>query len=254
MTTTIRPFHSLPLVILLTLVACGQSEEAAVDLLSQDQSAGDATPLDSWQPDGGDALADTGADLPFDATDTMILADVAELGFDLRVPGTQSLTCTGAMEEMPEVWDVDDMDYVCTFEYGGQSGHLYFQATPISCVVIWGPVAEYEVQAWMAQDGTVTPLEAPGYDYGGNHHNDSLTFSWADKNFKIYHSSFGWGWRACHEPDCLQVLDDDGFTVLEDGCTTDRTLPVVCRLVAHDGTVETLEDDFQVCAGDPNLE
>jgi hypothetical protein len=235
--------------VLATLVACGESKEAGVDTLTPDTMGGDAA-LDTWTDDTSDTTADLGGD----AVDTVEYADVAQYGFDLRVPGTQSLECTAGEDLPPEVWDVEDMDYLCTFAYGGVEGHLYLQATPASCVIMWGPMAEYDVQAWLEVDGTVTPLQAPGYDYGGNHHNDSLTFDLDGQHFKYYHSSFGWGWRSCQEPDCIQILDDDGFTVLEDGCTTDRSLPIVCRLVGNDGHIKTLDDTFKKCLGDPNLE
>ena len=41
-----------------------------------------------------------------------------------------------------------------------------------------------------------------------------------------------------------------GDTLVEDGCTCDRTLPISCSLMAADGTWGPLEDDFAGCNGD----
>ena len=88
------------------------------------------------------------------------------------------------------------------------------------------------------------------YYWGGNHQNDYITFTYDDKVFKYYHSSFGWGWRTCQEMDCLQVYKKDGTTVIEDGCTSSRTLPVVCRQANADGSFNDFTDTFAKCAGD----
>jgi hypothetical protein len=39
-------------------------------------------------------------------------------------------------------------------------------------------------------------------------------------------------------------------TPTTDGCTRDRTLPIVCVRVAADGTVPPLTDGFMRCPGD----
>lgn len=49
--------------------------------------------------------------------------------------------------------------------------------------------------------------------------------------------------------DCLQVYDADD-NLVEDGCTCDRTLPMVCVAVQTDGTWAALEDSFATCPGD----
>jgi len=49
----------------------------------------------------------------------------------------------------------------------------------------------------------------------------------------------------------MQVRDSAG-TLIEDGCTPQRTLPIVCRAIAADGTWQALVDMFERCPGDPN--
>jgi hypothetical protein len=87
------------------------------------------------------------------------------------------------------------------------------------------------------------------YNWGGNHHNDSLEFDFGGRHFRGYHSSFGWGWRQCRPMDCLVVTTMTGDPV-EDGCTCDRTVPLVCVQVLPDGTWPALVDTFEVCPGD----
>jgi hypothetical protein len=90
------------------------------------------------------------------------------------------------------------------------------------------------------------------YDWGGNHHNDAIEFDAAGKHWRAYHSSFGFGWRQCQPMDCLQQTQGVGGTVIEDGCTKERTLPAVCRPIKADGSYDALVDSFKPCLGDPN--
>jgi len=166
-------------------------------------------------------------------------------GFQYRLPQTRSLSCEGTPT------DFVDADHVCTFAYGGVTGYIYFQATPTECEVTFAHLPIYTTLAWISIDDVVTDLASPEYNFGGNHHNDSFGFSHDGTPYFYYHSSFGWGWRACAPMDCIQVLDGEGG-ILEDGCTTDRTLPIVCTPILEDGTFGSLEDTFEKCAGDPN--
>ena len=130
----------------------------------------------------------------------------------------------------------------------------YIQATPVTCTMMWGPIPEYSVKAWLSNlQEEVVPLENPGYDFGGNHRNDSFWFSFDGKKLTYDHSSFGFGWRACQPMDCMRISTSDGATVLQDGCTMERTIPVTCVAVDPDGTVPELLDNFEPCAGDPNF-
>jgi hypothetical protein len=52
--------------------------------------------------------------------------------------------------------------------------------------------------------------------------------------------------------DCLQVYSSTD-ALIENGCTSERTLPIVCVEVADDGSVPPLSPDpFAKCPGDPN--
>ena len=170
--------------------------------------------------------------------------DKDEFGFPRRIPQVHTLLCDGT--EMP--WE--DIDYICSFSHDGLEAMVYSQGTPESCKAFGG--ATYTGEAWIKTDGTVTALGDVEYDGGGNHQNDAVLFAWDDKSYKLYHSSFGWGWRKCHPPDCA-VVSDSGGDVIEDGCTMDRTVPVNCKQVKEDGTIDDITvDTFEPCPGDPN--
>lgn len=64
----------------------------------------------------------------------------------------------------------------------------------------------------------MTPLPQVSYEAGGNHRNDSIT----------------------------AAIDGDG-------CTAERSLPVVCVRVTSDGSYPALADTFAKCPSDPNL-
>jgi hypothetical protein len=171
--------------------------------------------------------------------------------FDVRVPAEHQVTCSQYPEGMqPEPQDYSDVDWLCTFAYGGASGVLYLQATPTDCRLDMQTVAIYTSEAWLALDGLVHAPGAPVYDWGGNHRNDFLTFDFQGHHFRYYHSSLGYGWRKCQPMDCMQVYDASGVTLQEDGCTKERTLPVTCVQVKADGTWPALVDTFAPCPGD----
>ena len=141
-----------------------------------------------------------------------------------------------------------DADWLCTFEDGDALGQIYVQATAVSCMVLMSAVPTYEVQlAQIAMDGTLSALQNAAYDSGGNHQNNWLSFDYSGKTYQYDHSSFGAGWHACHPMDCLRITEN-GAT--DDGCTCDRTHPVVCVPIQADGTHAELIDTFEVCAGD----
>jgi hypothetical protein len=149
-----------------------------------------------------------------------------------------------------------DRDWLCTFDVeapgGAISGHIYVQSSIEACYTTGFPVPGMRVDgAWISIAGVVSPLAEPLYDVGGNHRNDYIEFTWQSVRFKLYHSSFGFGFRACHPMDCVQILGS-GVPIIEDGCTKDRTIPVTCVPILEDGTHAPLEDTFEPCAGDPN--
>jgi hypothetical protein len=176
---------------------------------------------------------------------------VSEYGFAIRTPQTRAITCTGAEDQGPQ--DLPDTDYLCTFVHGGVSGYVYLQSTPVSCTMMMSALPTFETKlAQISIDGAVTDLSSATYEWGGNHHNDSFSFVYGGQTFTYDHSSFGFGFRCCDDPDCLRV--SDGATVVEDGCTKERTLPIVCVLIKPDATHDPLDDTFEHCPGDPNYD
>ena len=173
-----------------------------------------------------------------------------EFGFEFRLPETHAFWCVNP--DFPDGREVEgpDSDWLCTFSDGGVQGYIYVQSTPTDIHQLCTPIFT-TVQAQISIDGEVWALQDAQYDWGGNHHNDSLVFEYNGKSYEYYHSSFGSGWRACHPMDCMRV--DDGQT-LDDGCTTERTRPVICVQIQEDGSHDELVDTFEPCPGDPNYQ
>ena len=169
-----------------------------------------------------------------------------DFGFDIRIPEQgHSFWCVS--DDFPAGREVEfnDTDWLCTFEDDGLSGDIYVQATPTDLDWLCGPVMT-TVVAQIAIGGQVSDLQNAQYDWGP-HHNDSITFDYGGKSYEYYHSSFGSGWRACQPMDCMLV--DDGETI-DDGCTSERTRPVVCVQIQPDGSHDELADTFERCPGD----
>jgi hypothetical protein len=215
--------------------------------------AGDAYQGD----DSGDAdQGDAGGDPPID-------------DFPFRTPQARTVPCASATATF---WDTD---HVCHVTYDTLNVHIYVQATPTDCEgfgIGHTPVFGL-VSGWIKRDGSVFPMAAH-YDWGGNHHNDSLYFTVDGDLYLIWHSSTGFGWRACAPPDCLMPCASgttsatcdytSGWQV--DGCDREAggpppPYPVICVLVAADGSVPALLDPWQAqasasdypllpCAGD----
>lgn len=224
------------------------SKDVISDAAGQDTFVGDGQTLDTAQPD----LLDTASgDLAED-----LVTDTVEPNpgvFDIRLPQSTTINCEGLPEGYPTEYEFPQMDWICTFAYGEAQAKVYVQSDPSGCHAGMGATPLFQTAgAWVHSQGQTTDLTNAKYDWGAGHHNDSLEFDYLDKHFKYYHSSFGWGWRSCQSMDCLQVYSPDGKTLLEDGCTMERTLPVVCRLVKANGTIGLLDDHFAPCNGDPN--
>ena len=172
-------------------------------------------------------------------------------GFPIRTPASFTFTCDGGgpFEELTAT----QADWICTLEYDGMSAHIYTQSTPTECEVSLGAQPIFgENAGWLTTGDGLVALGAVSYDWGGNHHNDSLSFTYEGKTYRYYHSSFGFGFRKCQEMDCLQVRGADN-ALIEDGCTSARTLPAVCRQVTAEGTWGDFTDRFEKCNGDPNV-
>ena len=234
----------------LTMGGCSNSETRTDQDLGEDSTTDSVAPVDVAEDSSpAEVLDDATLDLGPDRTDLPV--PPADFGFDIRIPQKHKLQCDSPMG--PQELDQLEIDWVCTFEYEELSAHIYAQATPTGCFAIMSAIPEFDTEAWISVDGVVTSLVDPFYDHGGNHNNDWIEFTWEGTRFKFYHSSFGTGWRKCQPPDCIQVLNDQG-QINEDGCTMERTLPIVCVQVDEDGSYAELVDTFEPCNGDPNYQ
>lgn len=169
--------------------------------------------------------------------------------FSLRKPTSKKLAYEDDFGEKGEE-EFDQQDWVCSFNYDGEEGYFYIQSTPVDVMVLMNAMPIYETdKAEMVIGGKKVEVKNPEYDWGGNHHNDKITFTYGGKIFSYYHSSFGFGWRSCQEMDCMQVFNADGDDI-KDGCTSKRELPVICRQVNAEGKIENFKDSFEKCLGD----
>lgn len=200
----------------------GLSDADPVD--ASDAGEGDAGPTDGGRFDGGMAF-----------------------GFELRAPVRRLVPCSGPACPSPEV-EADEIDYVCDLRYGALDHYLYVQARPVSFVGFMG--YNYEVDgAWISDGTTATPITAV-YNYGGGHHNDTLTADVPGYQVRYDHSSFGFGFRQCQPMDCLVVYQAGPGAEIENGCGRDRTVPTICKRVGADATLEPFVDTFMRCPGD----
>jgi succinate dehydrogenase / fumarate reductase iron-sulfur subunit len=178
-----------------------------------------------------------------------------ERGFTLRVPQVRQVPCESRAGgcDAPTV-AARDADLVCTLVDGARNQYLYAQVhvDRIDGVTNFFPQPVYVTDGVWISDGTrvISSGHAATYDYGGGHNNDSLTVDLGDVVYKYYHSSFGFGFRRCQEMDCLQSYAPGAATPTVDGCTRERTRPIVCVRVTDTGTVPPMRDTFMRCAGD----
>ena len=200
---------------------------------SEIETGGGPPGLGGNEPGTGGAVAGSAGTLP-----------AGEFGFAYRTPEVHQLLCDGVDPPLPQ--NVSDSDWLCTFDHLGTTGVLYVQATPVSCMFRYSIDTEFVTQAWMSIDGQVTEIASASYDWGTFHHIDFLTLAWNGNVYEYGHSSLTDN-RICHPMDCMTVFDEAGTTVLEDGCTADRTLPVVCVPMQLDGSHLDLTDYFVSC-------
>ena len=208
----------------------------------------DATPADAGQPD---AFEDAAADAAVD-TDAEARSDAGHAeayGFALRIPQSRTIPCVGEGGFCSSgTIEFPDRDYVCTLQYQSLDEYVYVQATPTEFVGFIGPTFE-TVGAWRSDGQTATAVTA-SYDWGGGHHNEAIVLDLPERRFQYWHSSFGFGFRACHAPDCLDVYEPGTANLVEQGCSRERRLPVVCVLVSETGQLPALVDTFQRCLRD----
>jgi hypothetical protein len=140
---------------------------------------------------------------------------------------------------------VTDADWICSFDYGGTKGYVYILAKPTDCSLYPNFTTQL---AQISINNEVTPLEKATYEWGGNHHNDKISFTYDGNEYHYFHSSFGTGSRACQNMDCLQVSVGATGTVTDDGCKSSRSIPIVCSKVKADGSYDDLSvDTFKPC-------
>jgi hypothetical protein len=157
-----------------------------------------------------------------------------EFGFTYRKPGDKNL------------------DWLCSFTQEAESGHVYVRLLQTGTSMAGlAEVPVYAVEtAQISVNGGIFELQKPKYDYGGGHHNDSLSFDYGGKSQRYYHSSFGFGFRSCQPMDCRNVYAAGTTTLETEGCAKGRSLPEVCVTIQPDGTHDPLDDRFMKCAGD----
>jgi hypothetical protein len=183
--------------------------------------------------EGGGSSAGKGAGGGSGGNDAPDEPGTEELGFTIRKPGPKNL------------------DWLCTFNGASPAGHVYArlrQTGTKQAGIAEVPVYEVE-RAQLSLEGEVSELANAEYDYGGGHHNDSLSFDYDGKTHRYYHSSFGFGFRACQLMDCRNVYELGSTTLEEEGCASSRSLPEVCVTIEEDGTHAPLEDKFMKCPG-----
>ncbi|MBN1656427.1 MAG: hypothetical protein JXA30_21840 [Deltaproteobacteria bacterium] len=273
-----RHFESLLLAMVLAASGCGSDEDDAQsigdgggddqydadDTQNPDDEADAAADTDSGGQAGGGEESGGGGESGGGESGSGGNAgqnggaggDGAEVyGFSVRVPQYRTLTCQSEMGGTETAEELE-ADFLCTFDYAGESGHIYLKSKPIGCTMLMGPVVSFEIEAaQLALGGSISDLDNALYNRGGNHQNDSFEFDYQGKHLKYYHSSFGFGWRACQPMDCIQVFNSSADEdPIQDGCTAERTLPVVCSQIQEDGSFEELVDTFEPCPGDSNNE
>ncbi len=240
-------------------LATGCNDEGGTQ--ETDTSVTDTTIVDTTIVDTSVDDADVGDTTTVAETTVAETTDTAEevtpgpYGFGFRHPRARvEPPCDVVTLDPGTAFAAADADHVCTFVYPGASHTLYFQSSPSGCYSAgMFPLPLFTTQGWVSKEGVVTALAAARYDYGGNHHNDVLAFTLDGVAFTYGHSSFGFGFRSCAPPDCLQRMDAaNPQSVADDGCTPARTHPIVCSEVQADATFAPLVDTFQKCPGDPN--
>lgn len=168
-------------------------------------------------------------------------------GFTFRVPQERVVPCTGMYCNHDGGTAARDVDYLCTLSFNGRHEYVYVQATPTQFREFFGYV--YEVASAWHSDGTTAGSVPAVYNYGGNHNNDTVTITLDDYQFRYNHSTFGFGFRACQPPDCLEVYHAADGGEVQNGCLDDRALPEICVQVLTDGVVPELVDTFHWCRG-----
>jgi hypothetical protein len=170
-------------------------------------------------------------------------------GFSLFAPQDRDVPCVDVSVCPNGTSAARDVGYVCSARIGDAEAVLHIDARPTSVRTDFFALPVYgDVRAQVLQDGVVTNLDGAsvGYDYGGNHHNDFFYIIVDDVRYTLNHSSFGFGFRSCQPPDCVQTEGGENDI---DGCQPTRTVFAACIEVTD--PIAALTDNFMTCPGDP---
>jgi len=231
------------------LAACSNDDNGTDgDATDGDAADGDASDGDANDGDIVDGDASDGDVTDGDATD----GDLTE--FPIRVPRTASYTCVDEMSTT----DFGDADIICRVNNSVLDVELYLQSNPVGCE-FGAPIYE-TVAAWIKEGGAVSSIEG-AYDWGGRHHNDYVKWEAGGGKYMLWHSSIGWGYRACAGPDCLLVCAEGtecepmvSESIAQDGCERDAgsgppLLTAICVMVLPDGSAPEFLDPWTAQEG-----
>ncbi|HPB51188.1 MAG TPA: hypothetical protein PLY68_08055 [Myxococcota bacterium] len=171
--------------------------------------------------------------------------------FVIRKPSQEALSCS-MMGGDP--YYITQLDFVCRMNNDALNADLYIQTTPIDCGE-WGNPSYKTDAIWLKMGDTINATTG-SYEFGGRHHNDMISFMYNGSRHILWHSSIGYGWRACTTPDCLVVCEPGQECVVDttDGVATDGCarkagdppppLPVICVQVDSNGNVPDFLDPW----------
>ena len=184
-----------------------------------------------------------------ESSSSEILTDPLKI-FNTRVPNQKAIHCKVEEAYTSFEKDVAESDLICSFKYNGEEGFVYVQSNPTKCVGS-NLNPHYEVhKAEFYVNGSMKEISDVRYYGGGGHGIYGIEFTYNGKVFKYDYSTMGMGGRPCQDVDCMQVYETDEKTVVEDGCTEERTLPIVCRPADENGNFGSFEDTYHVCKND----
>ena len=184
-----------------------------------------------------------------ESSSSEILTDPLKI-FETRIPNQKAIHCKDVGAYTSFEIDVAESDLICSFKYNGEEGFVYVQSNPTKCIGS-NLNPHYEIhKAEFYVNGSMKEISDVRYYGGGDHGIYGIEFTYNGKMFKYGYSTMGMGGRPCQDVDCMQVYETDGKTVVEDGCTEERTLPIVCRPADEDGDFGSFEDTYHVCRND----
>ncbi len=225
--------------IALCIIGCGD-EVPPADVIQDvvtDTTEADTTETDTTETDTTET----------DATET----DASGGEFVIRKPSQEALSCS-MMGGDP--YYITQLDFVCRMNNDALNADLYIQTTPIDCGE-WGNPSYKTDAIWLKMGDTINATTG-SYEFGGRHHNDMISFMYNGSRHILWHSSIGYGWRACATPDCLVVCEPGQECVVDttDGVATDGCarkagdppppLPVICVQVDSNGNVPDFLDPW----------